>query len=221
MPNPSILNDNKVGELTISNKLSATAKKTRILSGLKSATLVSLGQLADDGCTTTITTPELIVKKNGKIILHGKHNYRDGLDDIPIYKTTITPDNYVTPCLHCVQTKLGPRDAELSTTTINNKNKNKKVSFNTSPTKLQQKKQHIQNPYNVNNTSKQCMQAILKTTMHKDHKINVILRKQQKSSDLAKFLHGCCCTPVPSTFITAIKSNHFYNMAWFDTRINS
>ena len=39
--------------------------------------------------------------------------------------------------------------------------------------------------------------------------MNVILRKQQKHSDLAEFLHGCCCSPVPSTFIKAITNNHF------------
>ena len=44
---------------------------------------------------------------------------------------------------------------------------------------------------------------------HQDHKINVILRKQQESYDLAEFLHGCCCAPVSSTILTSIKKNHF------------
>ena len=108
MPNSSVLIDDQVGELPLSQHLSTTAQKTRILSGLKSATLISLGQLADDGCTTTITTPELTVEKEGQIILRGKRNYHDGLYDIPIYKTDITPDNYVTPTLHCVRARLPP-----------------------------------------------------------------------------------------------------------------
>ena len=37
----------------------------------------------------------------------------------------------------------------------------------------------------------------------------MILQKQQKSAELATFLHGCCGCPVPSTFIRAIKNNHF------------
>ena len=48
--------------------------------------------------------------------------------------------------------------------------------------------------------------------------MNVILRNQQKHSDLAEFFHGCCCSPVPSTLITAIKIIIHY-MAWFNSRI--
>ena len=193
MPNSSVLNDDRVGELPLSNDLSTAAKKTRILSGLKSATLVSLGQLADDGCTTTITTPELVVKKKGKIILRGKRNYHDGLYDIPIYKTKIAPDNYIIPTLKYIPTKSTSCDTDFPPPKTNNKHK----------------MVLIRNPYDVNIISNKCMQSVLQTTMHKDHKINVILRKQQKSADLAEFLHGCCCSPVSSTFITAIKNNHF------------
>ena len=35
------------------------------------------------------------------------------------------------------------------------------------------------------------------------------LKKKQKISDLAEFLHGCCCAPVPSTFTRAIQNNQF------------
>ena len=97
MPNATTLNDDQVGSVPLSKHLSKAATKTRILSGLESASLISLGQLADDGCTTTITAPELTVEKKGKIILRGKRNYRDGLYDIPIYKTTITLENYIQP----------------------------------------------------------------------------------------------------------------------------
>ena len=53
------------------------------------------------------------------------------------------------------------------------------------------------------------MMSLLITTQHRDQKLNIILRKQQKSSDLAEFLHGYAGGPVTSTFITAIQNKHF------------
>ena len=72
MPNAAILKDDQVGNVPLSQHLSKSATKTRISNGLKSARLVSLVQLVDDGCTTTITAPELVVTKKDKIILKGK-----------------------------------------------------------------------------------------------------------------------------------------------------
>ena len=63
MPNATTLNDDQVGFVPLSKHLFKAATKTRILSGLESASLISLLQLADDGCTTTITAPESTVKK--------------------------------------------------------------------------------------------------------------------------------------------------------------
>ena len=53
------------------------------------------------------------------------------------------------------------------------------------------------------------MDTILQEAKQGDHKINVIIRKHQKHSDLAAFLHGCCGAPVPSTFIKGIQNNQF------------
>jgi hypothetical protein len=60
-------------------------------------------------------------------------------------------------------------------------------------------------------TDRQLHKTLLQSHLeHKrTHSLNVILHKQQKHSDLAGFLHGCCGSPVPSTFITAIKNNNF------------
>ena len=46
----------------------------------------------------------------------------------------------------------------------------------------------------------------------KKQHVNVILQKQQKSSELAAFLHGCCGFPVTSTFTTSIENEHF--LSW-------
>ena len=192
MPNATLLRDTHVGFLPLSNKLSKAASKTRILRGLRSASLISLGQLADDGCTTTITAPELIVKKDETIILKGKRNYNDGLYDIPIYKSSITPNNYVMPKIHSISqltTGLTPHES-------------------TTPKQLK-KHYRKKNPYDAATISDKCMKSLLTATRHRDQKVNVILRKQQKSSDLAEFLHGCACGPVSSTFVTAIQNKHF------------
>ena len=103
LPNGDTINDNQVGYLPIP-ALSKTAKKTRILKDLNSASLISIGQLADDGCTTHIDEDTLQVKKNGNIILRGTRNKRDNLYDIPIYKTVLHEENYVTPPLHGLNT---------------------------------------------------------------------------------------------------------------------
>ena len=66
LPNSSTINDNKVGYLPSQDILSTKAKKVRILSDLKSSNLISLGQLADDGCKTTILQNDLYAQKHGK-----------------------------------------------------------------------------------------------------------------------------------------------------------
>ena len=71
------------------------------------------------------------------------------------------------------------------------------------------------NIFNVNHISDKHLHKMLLQS-HLEHKrtqsLNVILHRQQKHSDLAGFLHGCCGSPVPSTFITAIKINNL--LAW-------
>ena len=106
LPNSTTINDNKVGYLPSQDILSTKAKKVRILSDLKSSNLISLGQLADDGCKTTILQNDLYVEKNGKTIMHGIRNWTDDLYDIPIYlahpnpKTSITSNNFRFPKIH-------------------------------------------------------------------------------------------------------------------------
>ena len=62
LPNATTINDNKIGHLPIP-ELSKKATKTRILSELKSASLVSIPQLTDDGCTAEIDDKKLKVSK--------------------------------------------------------------------------------------------------------------------------------------------------------------
>ena len=55
-----------------------------IIPALKSASLISLGQLCDDNCHILLTKSHLHTIKNGKTILTGYRNPRDGLWDIPL-----------------------------------------------------------------------------------------------------------------------------------------
>ena len=98
LPNSTVINDTKVGYLPLSNLLSTAAKKARILKDLTSASLISIGQLADDGCTTTIDPNHLTVKKNGKVVLTGTRNTDDNLYDIPIFQDHPNPKTNITHC---------------------------------------------------------------------------------------------------------------------------
>ena len=51
---------------------------------LQSASLISIGQLCDDGCTAIFDKTKLEVKKNNRIIIKGQRNYDDGLWDISL-----------------------------------------------------------------------------------------------------------------------------------------
>ena len=60
-----------------------------ILPQLKSASLISIGQLCDDNCDVHLNKTKLVAIKNDKVILEGTGNYVDGLWDIPVHKQTV------------------------------------------------------------------------------------------------------------------------------------
>ena len=68
-----------------------------VLNDLKSATLLSAGQLCDDNCTVILTDKTAIVKKDNKTILQGYRNRRDSLWDIklPIFHLPNTTNQVV------------------------------------------------------------------------------------------------------------------------------
>ena len=71
-----------------------------ILPELKSSSLISMGQLCDDDCLVVLSKKKLAAIKDNKIVLKGTRNKKDGLWDIPIYKTDITESNYEEPTTH-------------------------------------------------------------------------------------------------------------------------
>ena len=64
---------------------------------LQSASLISTGQLCDDGYDVLFNTNALVVTKNKIVVMRGIRNGRDNLWDIPIQKRTISPQNYPLP----------------------------------------------------------------------------------------------------------------------------
>ena len=98
-----------------------------ILQGLKSASLISIGQLCDDGCNILLNKLKLIAVKIKRIILKGNRNYSDGLWDIPIHKTAISKVNYTTPQIY--PGIYSHRTQEVVYGTIVNVNRHKKARF--------------------------------------------------------------------------------------------
>ena len=85
------------GELPLSTKLSTTAKEAYSLPNLWSLSLIALGKLCNDDCKVVLMQDDLVVIKDEDIILKGKRNRTDNLWDIPIEKTQLTANNYMTP----------------------------------------------------------------------------------------------------------------------------
>ena len=71
-----------------------------ILPGLKCASVISIGQLCDNGCNILLNKYKLTTVKIKRIILEGYRNYSNGLWDIPIHKTAISRVNYTAPQIH-------------------------------------------------------------------------------------------------------------------------
>ena len=90
LPNNNSITSNASGKLPLSN-LSEDSKKAHILPGLKNSSLLSLGQLCDDGCIVHLTKTTIHVFKNDILVLSGIRNSRDGLWDVPLPQTPSQP----------------------------------------------------------------------------------------------------------------------------------
>ena len=91
---------NRTGGITLVELIISKSNKNLNFTTIKSANLISLGQLCDDGCTITLNRENMKVTKNNTTILKGIRNRKDGLWDIPIPKTSITKNCCIQPSLH-------------------------------------------------------------------------------------------------------------------------
>ena len=82
LPDSSIIRSTHSGQLQLL-KLSEASKTAHILPALKDTSLLSLGQLADDGCQILLNKSTLKVFKKFHLILEGFWNKTDGLWDVP------------------------------------------------------------------------------------------------------------------------------------------
>ena len=141
--------------------------------------------------------------------MRGYRNQNDGLWDIPI-KSTIHLDNVIHP---------KPKGNIYSTKTITKQYpiphflSTLSSSILSNSRNIQPKKCHNNmhpflsalNPIVDDNH----FEDIISQTTRNNHQVNVILRKKQPKVTLAKYLHATCLSPVQSTFVKAIKNNHF------------
>ena len=84
LPDLDKIKSSEQGEVPLAPTLTTRARTALVLPKLGSASLISLGQLCDDGCSVVLRKKYLDVVKNGKVILKGTRNRQDKLWDIPI-----------------------------------------------------------------------------------------------------------------------------------------
>jgi len=95
MPNNVSVTVSHVGTLNISPTLSNIATEASILPGLKTASLLSIGQLCDDNCNVTFDKNKMEVYKNNEKVLTGVRNQEDGLWDVPVKKVQLEKANVI------------------------------------------------------------------------------------------------------------------------------
>ena len=207
LPNDKFLPCNQQGEIPSSDFLTAIGKNAMISPGLKSSSLMSLGQLCDDDCTIILAKQKSFVMKNRKVIITGTRNSHDGLWDIPM--STKIQNNCTAPpshsSLYCHPQRTSKPPKPLSTQRGNNPHR--KI---------------VNAKYNVNTTRMPHLNSVLQHQIQRDakafkavnitpknHKLNVIMRKQTTHKELVQYLHAACQSPVKSTWIKAIQNNNF------------
>ena len=91
LPDNTTLTPTLKGTITLNDSLPINSF---LLPGMKNESLLSIGQLCDQGCIAMFTKNNLQIFQNNKKILHGRRNSTDGLWDVPLQhkKQTI---NYV------------------------------------------------------------------------------------------------------------------------------
>jgi hypothetical protein len=70
MPNGTTIQSSHTCDLLLAD-LPPQARKAHILPGLVHNSLISVGQLCDNGCSVTFTQEQVTVSKNGKCVMYG------------------------------------------------------------------------------------------------------------------------------------------------------
>ena len=83
LPDHTKIHSNTSGDLPLPI-LSSAGAKAHVFPQLRSASLLSVGQLCNDNCEVKFTKDYVKVFKNNEIIISGLRNQKDGLWDVPI-----------------------------------------------------------------------------------------------------------------------------------------
>jgi hypothetical protein len=159
LPDGTIIRSSALGSLPLDN-LSKPSRKVQVFKDLTSSSLVSIGQLCDDGCVVTLTRDDMKVIKEDTMILRGTRNTTDGLWDVELKRS---PPH--TPATPMIQKQISTIVPDIR------------------------------------------------------YKANVIIRKSQTKTDLAKYLHATCWSPSKSTFLNAINNGNFITWPGLTTKL--
>ena len=96
-PDRTTLKISEQGSIPFPSTLSEDARKANVLPGLKNASLLSIGKLCDDNCIALFTKQNLLIYKNGNIIIQGYRCNKDGLWNVPFPKTKLLKDDKIKP----------------------------------------------------------------------------------------------------------------------------
>ena len=216
------------GSLPIDETLSDEEKFASVVPRLKSTSLISLGQLCDDDCEIWLQKHKIYALKNDKIILEGNCNYLNGLwdFDIPvkepdvknfpsINKTTIhsnASNSHIHPGLYsrkqsCSSVIQPPSQTKQCTSS--------KVFFKPSHDLIND----FEFDQALKTQQKSDNQSYCYVQPFQEEELNVIICQKQAKEELATFLHTACLAPVETTFIKAIKNNHFITFPGLDENL--
>jgi hypothetical protein len=92
LPNNTKIRASSRGLLPLHNSLKTSAL---IYPGLTNESLLSIGQLCDQGCVLIFDKHKLYIIRHGKQILTGDRNLKDGLWDVPFKEQKINQINYI------------------------------------------------------------------------------------------------------------------------------
>ena len=209
IPDGTTITSTKKGILPISQQLSQKGSTAMILPGLSSASLISIGQLCDDGCKVFLNEKTLLAVKDDKVVLKGIRNRTDNLWDIPVQKKSISCDNYEEPRVHAAIYSTPISDTPVKKKMFQSTQKIK----HTIPKFLRQFNDIIDSNIFDSIITKQmkidaaqyCPVRIIK----EQPSLAVIIQKKKTHMELAQYLHAACFSPVKSTFVKGIKNNHF------------
>ena len=79
LPNGSVINSSHTATLQLHPALPVEANTAHIIPAFSNNSLISIGQLCDNGCTALFTADNVTIDHNGTTIIEGPRNHQDKL----------------------------------------------------------------------------------------------------------------------------------------------